>query len=273
MPVLRPKYCLPLERPARRRHRPRTRPPELAPGVAELVRDEPSGPLDDAARAQRRFLGTRTEHALVRYEPFYEVGGDIFDTVTVDGRRVTIVGDVAGKGVAAALVTAGVTAVFRGLVRAGLSPSEILESLNEAQGDLGRDELFVTAVVISIDPQRGVAQVANAGHLPPWLLRARHLERIGCSSGTPLGMVPGETFPLETIALVGDEVAVLMTDGVTDTFAEPDDPCGDRLLGSLLATAPRDAQRVHSMLSAALDRMKNGSYLDDLTLVTLQLAS
>ena len=98
-----------------------------------------------------------------------EVGGDFHDaTVREDGSVMVIVGDVAGKGVPAALLMAIAVVLFRRLARSAVGAADVLDAMNE---DLCRHRpsarLFVTAVVVRLEPTTGALEVAAAGHPPP----------------------------------------------------------------------------------------------------------
>src|SRR5262249_61175133 len=98
--------------------------------------------------------------ASAEYWPAYHVGGDYSDLVSVgDNRAIAVIGDVAGKGVPAALLMSRVSHDFRRLARAGLSPRELLTQLNASLFEQSTDEAFVTAECVSLDAVRGRIEV------------------------------------------------------------------------------------------------------------------
>ena len=110
----------------------------------------------------------------VRYSACYEVGGDCVDIVSLpDGVQVMAVADVAGKGLASAIVSTAFRSAFRASVGAGLPLPELVSRLNRqhcAEGDEARKR-YVTGIFLKLDPRAHQLEVVNAGHNPGFLVR------------------------------------------------------------------------------------------------------
>ena len=155
------------------------------------------------------------------YESAQEVGGDYYDFIPLPSSRLGIaLGDVAGKGVPAALLMAKVSSDARFCLLTEEGPAQAVYRLNELMQEAGLLDRFVTFAVALLDSAAHRVTFVNAGHLPPLILRAASgkieeatLREVG---GFPLGIADG--IPYEAVAVdlqPGDSVA-LFTDGVTE---------------------------------------------------------
>lgn len=148
-----------------------------------------------------------------------EVGGDFYDVFEVDADTLGIcIGDVCGKGPAAAAVTGIAREILRLLTRQGLTPPEVLARLNEtllAMDDRGR---FCTAVLGTVARRKdGLAiRYCTAGHPAPVLLEHDGTVRFVGDGGTLLGVMAHPTLPDERIMLAPGDSLVLYTDGITE---------------------------------------------------------
>ena len=131
--------------------------------------------LEFATQVQLGFLPSERPH-VEGYEffDFYEaaqrVGGDFFDYVPLpDGRVAVTIGDVAGKGMPAALLMARIYADTRYELLAKPTPAEALTSLNAGVSSSGLGHRFITLAIVVLDPKAHTLTVVNAGHLPPLL--------------------------------------------------------------------------------------------------------
>lgn len=228
------------------------------------------GDLAMARKIQRRLLPELPSQiggltVAAEYRPAFEVGGDFYDLVpTRDGDVVAVMGDVSGKGVAAALVMAHVTAEFRRAVELQDTPGKLLAELNRALVGVG-DDTFVTTVVLRFDATRRRLAVSNAGHLPP-IVRRKNGETflVGENTGAPLAMFAHEDYPIEHVELESGDIVLLMTDGVTEP-ADLDLP----RVREMVASAPHDPGEICRRL---LERARKGiRRADDLAMLALQV--
>ena len=163
------------------------------------------------------------------YSPAQTVGGDYYDFITLPGGRVAVVlGDVAGKGVAAALLMAKLSAEVRFSVLTEPDPAKAVCLLNEQLIRGGIGDRFVTLALLVVDPTAEQVTVVNAGHINP--VRVRHdaadvVEVISNKeSGLPLGLVPGFPYEAKVLPVQHGDTLMVFTDGVTDA----ESPAGAR---------------------------------------------
>lgn len=144
------------------------------------------------------------------YWPAQEVGGDFFQiTQRGDTDTLVLVGDVAGKGVAAAMTVSLLIGSVRSVEGELLSPSFLLQKLNRLLVNQGAG--FTTAVVLSIRPD-GLLRLANAGHPAPY----RNGEELLCTPALPLGLDPDAEFFDSALQLRPGDQLTLITDGVPE---------------------------------------------------------
>lgn len=157
-------------------------------------------------------------HAVVR--PAREVGGDFYDFFLVDERRLCVlIGDVAGKGVPAALFMAVSKALIKANILSGVPLSVALTYVNDElceEADIG---MFVTLLIALLDTTTGTIEYANAGHLSPFLLGADHtVNPLDGGHAPAFALSKGLKFtPARHQLLPGDSI-FLFTDGVTEAL-------------------------------------------------------
>jgi serine phosphatase RsbU (regulator of sigma subunit) len=160
----------------------------------------------------------------VHYEPAFRIGGDFYDFVWLDETHLGIViGDVSGKAVSGALFMARVASEIRAQAALLREPRRILRKVHRALSDGADHGVFCTAIVISLDMQRNVLRIANAGHTLPLLGRGGRWQPIDDTGArsTPLGLQPElDAGEVEVPLLPGDRL-FLYTDGLVD--ATPQD--------------------------------------------------
>jgi phosphoserine phosphatase RsbU/P len=235
--------------------------------------------LEAARRIQRSFLpalptAVNGFRFATEYRPAFDVGGDFYDVITTGpGQLVAVIGDVAGKGVAGALMMSRISSEIRRLVGAGdMSPREILTQLNESFSALGVDDSFVTAACVKLDKSARRLTVANAGHVLPLVRRASGaVMPLGRASGPPVGMLPAQSYADDVFPLDNGDIVLLMTDGVLDALHRDDDQLGLWAIIDLLAKAPRDLDEINRRIVALVQERTGGSCPDDLTLLGLEV--
>ncbi len=157
------------------------------------------------------------------YSPAQTVGGDYYDFVPLPGGRVAIVlGDVAGKGVPAALLVAKLSSEVRFCLVTEPLPGKAISLLNEQMFRGGLQDRFVTLAAMILDPINHQLVVVNAGHMNPKVYFASKGilgETISSdATGLPLGVVPGFEYEAVTLTLEPGDVVSVFTDGVTDAM-------------------------------------------------------
>ena len=233
-----------------------------------------------AREVQKRFLpGALPPNARLRvaahYRPAFDVGGDFYDLVQHDGGGVSaVIGDVSGKGVAAALLMSRLSSDLRRFGPGAESPRTLLHELQRIIEIDAPADSFVTVACVRFDPEHGRAIVANAGHVPPIVRRANgQVAPFGRASGPPLGVTTSQFYADEEIALAPGDMVFLMTDGLVQALDRPGDHLGMRLLLSLIADAPRDLEAINQRILAAVERERLMGQVDDVTLLAIEVSA
>ncbi|MFA7331354.1 MAG: SpoIIE family protein phosphatase [Candidatus Delongbacteria bacterium] len=204
-----------------------------------------------------------------------EVGGDYYDfRQTCHGELALALGDVSGKGVAAALVMSNLQASWRSLLDQGLEPGGLNARLNEQLAENTADDMYVTFVqgLFQPDQDRLRFRYSNAGHNPPLLLRGgkiRHLD----SGGLALGMFSGADYQTEDLDLKPGDWLVFYTDGLTEALSIHEEEFGQsRLEQTLLAGRHGCARETLEHLLEEVGRFEHGApRADDQTLLVLRV--
>lgn len=190
--------------------------------------------LELAARVQRGFLPVPMPEARdyefgAIYEPAHEIGGDYYDFIPLSGKRTAVlVGDVAGKGVAAALLMAKLSADARFCIMTEADPATAFNRLNSLMIQARFSGKFVTLAAAVVDPSTHTVTLVNAGH-PPALLYNGQTRTIGQAvvreTGTvPLGVVEDFEYPSFEVSLERGDSILMFTDGVIEATNIRDDP-------------------------------------------------
>jgi serine phosphatase RsbU (regulator of sigma subunit) len=204
-----------------------------------------------------------------RSQTCYEVGGDYVDILPQpSGELMIVVGDVAGKGLASALVGSSFRSAFRAISKSDMSLVEMACQLNElhfGEGDAARRR-YVTAIFLRLDPKTHILEAVNAGHTPGFLLNGSKDPVLIEGSGTPIGMLPISTYESEKFVLKDNAKLLLYTDGLTEVFRGDEEFGQARLLQAFLACNNSDPETILESLWRALDAFASQeSQSDDMT--------
>jgi serine phosphatase RsbU (regulator of sigma subunit) len=199
------------------------------------------------------------------------IGGDCVDAFALtDGRLAMLVGDVSGKGIAAALVMSGVQAQFRSLAQVGLPLARIAEQINTQLLDQGNGR-YVTAVLLVVDTRTGTLEYLSAGHVPFVCLVPGETPTLVHSTSQPLGLLPGVPRTSESRPWPAGSALLLVTDGITERQYRGTDYGVDRLLSVTAALEGQSAQRAVDTLIADNDAFAQRTPAeDDLTVVVVR---
>ena len=154
--------------------------------------------------------------AAVRLRPARQISGDVYDVFEhKDQQTVIAMGDVSGKGAAAALYGGLVSGLLRMLAPRRRRPAELLKALNEALVERRVEARYVTLCVLLWDPATRQIIMANAGALPPMICRGNEILKIRVE-GVPLGLLDSREYEEVPFALLPGDLLVLYSDGITD---------------------------------------------------------
>jgi serine phosphatase RsbU (regulator of sigma subunit) len=243
---------------------------------AALALQERTRTLEAAQQVQRAMLprelpNVRGYEFFAHYEAAQEVGGDYYDFLPLPGGRwAVLLGDVAGKGVAAALVMAKFGVEARVCLESEADPTVAVNRLNALMARGGVPEKFVTLAAVVLDPSAHRAVVVDAGHPSPLLLRAGGTVEETTpeeAAGLPIGIDGGYQYESRTVALAPGDRLLLFSDGVSDSM-----DVGDRRFGTAAIRAtvgvPFRPQATGQLLLRAVQRHAAGcEQNDDITVV------
>lgn len=207
--------------------------------------------------------------------PAQITSGDFYDVLQCqDGGLGFLVCDVAGKGVSAALLAAGIRATIRAGLQEGNAPGEVLQVSNAALlEDMDRTGRFATAMLVNLAPDSRELQYASAGHTAALWLQSGTLQVERLPSTTlPLGVLPDIDATSTSIDLKPDDVLLIYTDGLTEVENEAGEILGMAgVTDVLLATHPAPAQFIlDSLIEANEGHRGHTPIADDLTLLVIK---
>ncbi|MBZ5535144.1 MAG: serine/threonine-protein phosphatase [Acidobacteriia bacterium] len=205
--------------------------------------------------------------------PANTVGGDYFDIIELDKNTIGfVIGDVAGKGMPAALLMALLQGSLRTLITAGFRGSNLISKLNEYLCTNIPSNSLVTFFYGELTPATGEIRYVNAGHNPPFVIRHdQSMERLPATS-IPLGINRQSSFSDSPAQLASGDRLLLFTDGVTEAFNTEDVEYGETRLTAFLK-ARRDLsedQLIHALIADVLSFCGNAKPHDDMTLMNIK---
>jgi serine phosphatase RsbU (regulator of sigma subunit) len=204
--------------------------------------------------------------------PANTVGGDYFDVIELgEGKLAVAVGDVAGKGMPAALLMALLQGSLRTLLSAGLRGEELVAKLNAHLCANIPSNRLITLFYGELDPSTGRLAYVNAGHNPPFLLPAgKPPARLGATA-MALGITVETTFPSAVAEVARDDRLILYTDGVTEAEDPKDREYGEaRLEAWLVANREETGRRlIDGVIAEVLEHCGAARPRDDMTLMCL----
>jgi len=183
----------------------------------------------------RRALGVDHADYYGILRPARQIGGDFYDFQDVDGHLYMAIGDVAGKGVPAALFMSKTLTLMRAKAASGKSPSQIVTEMNRDLDQYNEQSMFVTLFLGKLDPATGELIYTNAGHNPPFLLRKGSApELLKAVHGIPPGSMPQESYGNDRLHMKAGDKILLYTDGVTEAGNAGNELFGSERLEALL---------------------------------------
>jgi phosphoserine phosphatase RsbU/P len=205
--------------------------------------------------------------------PCQAVGGDYYDFLNYrDDRLGLVVGDVAGKGLPAAIMMSSLQARVHMLCETGPDPAEAVTILNRTLAERCPAGRFITLVYALLDPQSGAVAYSNAGHNYPILVRANgDVEQLR-RGALVLGIQPEVAYELSEIALEPGDMLALYSDGVTEARRATGEEFGERGLTEFLTDrrAHPCAELVNALAQHVRQWCGQPSFHDDFTVVLLR---
>ena len=233
----------------------------------------------DAARLIQRSLLPQTLTTLPGYSlgfrsaTCYEVGGDYLDIVELpDGSVLIAVADVAGKGLASAIVSTSFRSAFRAMAVTGMPLDELASRINQHHWEEGEESRrrYVTAIFMRLQPKSGELEVLNAGHNPGFLVEPGRIAHEFNAVGTPLGLLPGMSYSIEKHGFDPGSRLLFYTDGLTEVFKGDEEFGPERLLNEFSTCPAQKADGILDALWTTLEEFSaGGPQADDMTALAL----
>jgi serine phosphatase RsbU (regulator of sigma subunit) len=234
--------------------------------------------LQLASEIQQRFQPTAPPQ-VAGYElqgisfPCYEIGGDYYDFIErEDGRLIITLGDVSGKGTAAALLMSSLHAAVHAQAASHDSLVETISAVNRYLAENIPSNRFVTLFYAELNPRTGALSFLNAGHNPPLIVHeAGTVEQLS-SGGLPLGIKPDAIFREGRTQLQPGDVLVIYSDGVSEAGNPQGEEFGvKRLSDVVMRNIEASASGIRDRIESALTKFAEGTAAaDDITLVIVK---
>jgi sigma-B regulation protein RsbU (phosphoserine phosphatase) len=208
--------------------------------------------------------------------PARSVGGDYYDFLDLGGKRIGIaLADVAGKGVAAALIISVVQASLRIIAAEGATLGVLAAKMNRYLHRSTGSNAYATFFYAEIDEDARKLRYVNAGHNPPCLLRCatdRSIEELP-AGGTVIGLFPQSSYEECAIELRAGDVLIAFTDGVPEAMNPQEEEFGEERLKALLrASAHLPVSEMASLITRELKSwIDSAAQYDDLTFILVKV--
>ena len=259
---------------------------QLSAVIAEEVarREKLNREIEIAREVQERLFPQRLpEIAGLRYfghcRTALGVGGDYYDFLALPDLKLGVaLGDVSGKGIAAALTMASLQASLRAdAMRAGDDLAGLIARVNNMVYDASAEDRYATLFYAQFEPASRRLTYVNAGHCPPMLLRStaggHTIERLDKAGGTVVGLVPDVTYEQAQVQLAAGDLLVIYTDGFSEAMSPQLEEWGERrLLEAVTSCDGLSAKDAIGKIMQAADAFAAGApQSDDMTLVILRV--
>ncbi len=234
--------------------------------------------LQLASEIQQRLQPTAPPQ-IIGYEmqgisfPCYEIGGDYYDFIKrEDGRLIVTLGDVSGKGTAAALLMSSLHAAVHAQAASHSSLVETISAVNNYLTDSTPTNRFVTLFYAELEPLTGGLAFINAGHNPPLIVHAAGTTESLASGGLPLGIRLNAEYREGRTNLQPSDVLVIYSDGVSEAVSPQGEEFGtQRLYDVVSRNLEASAAGIRDRIEAALTKWAQGTpAADDITLVIVK---
>jgi sigma-B regulation protein RsbU (phosphoserine phosphatase) len=205
--------------------------------------------------------------------PCYEIGGDYYDFIKRDdGRLVIALGDVSGKGTAAALLMSSLHASIHAQTGSHDTLVQTISAVNRYLAENIPSNRFVTLFYAELDPDSGALSFLNAGHNPPLIVHAAGTVEQLASGGLPLGIKADADYREGRTTLQPGDVLVIYSDGVTEAASPNGEEFGPtRLYEVVSRNVEASAAGIRDRIESALTKFSQGTQAaDDITLVIVK---
>jgi phosphoserine phosphatase RsbU/P len=241
--------------------------------VQRLREDELEEAHEIQAKLLPKNLPTIPNHDVAALtQPVRFVGGDYYNVVRIDDENTAFcIADVAGKGMAAALLMSSLQAALQPLIGEGLPPRELCQRLNRVLCELMPTGKFISLFYGVLNHTERRLTYCNAGHNPPLLTRADGNSAELHSTGAVLGQFPDWNYEQADLQMKSGDILVIFTDGLVEACNARQELFGEeRLVGILRENRGSSAKNVRDRLIAAASGYCDGHFQDDASLIVLK---
>lgn len=203
----------------------------------------------------------------------YEIGGDYYDFIhRPENKMMIALGDVSGKGTAAALLMSSLHAAIHAQAAVKSNLVETVVAVNKYLAENTPSNRFVTLFVTELDPFTGELHFINAGHNPPLIGRADGSIEQLASGGFPLGIIPTAEYEIGKTILKSGEVLVIYSDGVSEAANLRGEEFGlERLSEVITKNRHRSASGLRDQIESSVSSfVQSAPAGDDITLVIVK---
>lgn len=202
-----------------------------------------------------------------------EVGGDFYDFFMLDNKHlVTVIADVSGKGVPAAMLMAVAKTLIRSYVFMGLNIDEVFNKTNKLICGNDETNMFITACIGVLNLKTGILKYVNAGHNHPLLFNDNSIDYVDMKTGVVLGVIEDYQYKIGELQMKPGDKLLMYTDGVTECKNDKYEFFGDIRFKDFVNKNNNNEPRV--LIQAAYDELKsfaNGAeQSDDITLLCVK---
>jgi sigma-B regulation protein RsbU (phosphoserine phosphatase) len=206
--------------------------------------------------------------------PAKEVGGDLYDFFLIDKYRLgVVIGDVSGKGIAAALLMAVSKTLLKATAFKGMPADSVLSEVNNIIAEESPPNMFVTVFYGVLDTRSGAFEYSNGGHNPPFLLsldgKTKQLDNIG---GLMIGAMKDVPYESNVVMIKSGESLLFYTDGVTESFNKEGEEFNETRLEKILES--KNSLSVNKVVEYVFENVQTFSegveQSDDITCLALK---
>ena len=205
-------------------------------------------------------------------KPARQVGGDLYDYYIRDEKLFFCIGDVSGKGAAAAMLMGVIHSLFRSASAHENNPARVMQTINETSCQNNESNMFVTLFIGVLDLPTGLLRYCDAGHDAPFVLHGTTSTLLPVKPHLPVGVFEDMKYDVQTATILPDSTIFLYTDGLTEAKNTARKQFGiERVKDLMEGFVNESPQEMLEEIVAAVERfVKNAEQSDDLTMLAVR---
>ena len=205
-------------------------------------------------------------------KPARQVGGDLYDYYIRDEKLFFCIGDVSGKGAAAAMLMGVIHSLFRSASAHENNPARVMQTINETSCQNNESNMFVTLFIGVLDLPTGLLRYCDAGHDAPFVLHGTTSTLLPVKPHLPVGVFEDMKYDVQTATILPDSTIFLYTDGLTEAKNTARKQFGiERVKDLMEGFVNESPQEMLEKIVAAVECfVKNAEQSDDLTMLAVR---